>query len=306
MFDSVSKDYPVGDWGLRRDIYEDSGSISFYAEGMHHYWISYVVVGASRNLGLGFVRYLSSDPKNKVFALVRNKATTTQLQEYVDSDANKYRNVIVIEADLNDYKSIKAAATAVSEVTGGELDVLINNGALLHQERNWVTIDEFPDEETLEEDFLTFFKTNAIGATHVINAFIPLLRAGTTKKILAVTSSLGSPLFALVISQSACPAYSISKAALNMVIAKFATRFKNDGFTFLAVSPGLIKTMPGPPDVVDKIYEGEIAKLRQINPNFGFVSVEQSVKDQISLLEKMTPADAFVHANGDDANYPSY
>ncbi|KAL5498343.1 hypothetical protein ACEPAH_2485 [Sanghuangporus vaninii] len=270
--------------------------------------VSYVVVGASRNLGLDFVRYLSSDWRNKVFALVRNKATAIQLQEFVDSDANKYKNVIVIEAGLNDYKSIKVAATAVSEMTGGELDVLINNGALLHQERNWMTIDEFPDEETLEEDFLTFFKTNAIGAMHVINAFIPLLRAGKTKKVLAVTSSLGSPSFALLTNHSACPAYSISKAALDMVVAKFATKLKDDGFTFLAVSPGLIKTMPGPPDVVDKIYEGEIAKLRQINPNFGFVSVEQSVKDQISLLEKMTPADsgAFVHANGDDANYPSY
>ncbi|KAL5520491.1 hypothetical protein ACEPAG_9715 [Sanghuangporus baumii] len=270
--------------------------------------VSYVVVGASRNLGLGFVRYLSSDPKNRVFALVRNKATATQLHEFVDSDANKYKNVIVIEADLDDYKTIKAAAAAVSEETGGELDVLINNGALLHQERNWVAIDEFPDEETLEKDFLTFFKTNAIGAAHAINAFIPLLRAGKMKKVLAVTSPLGSTSFTLVTNQSTCPAYSVSKAALNMVIAKFATRFKDDGFTFLAVSPGLIKTMPGPPDVVDKIYEGEMAKLRQKNPNARFVSIEQSVKDQISLLEKSTPADsgAFVHANGDDANYPSH
>ncbi|OCB86052.1 short-chain dehydrogenases/reductase [Sanghuangporus baumii] len=229
-----------------------------------------ITVGASRNLGLGFVRYLSSDWKNKVFALVRNKTTATQFQEFADSDVNKYKNVIVIEADLSDYKSIKAAATAVSEATGGEFDVLINNGVLLHQERNWMTIDGFPDEETLEKKILTFFKTNAIGATHIINAFIPLLCA----------------CFALVTDQSACPAYSISKAALNMVIAKFATKFKDDGFTILAVSPGLIKPCPG---------LGFVQALSSDPENIVFASVRN--KSTTTQLRDFVNSEANKHKN---------
>ena len=38
--------------------------------------------------------------------------------------------------------------------------------------------------------------------------------------------------------------YSISKAALNMVVAKYAAHSKvaGDGLTFLAISPGLVRT----------------------------------------------------------------
>lgn len=89
------------------------------------------------------------------------------------------------------------------------------------------------------------FKTNVVGVTHTINAFLPLLRAGKTKKVLVVSSSMGSPKFCLDVNYAPAPAYSISKAALNMVVAKFSTKFKNEGFTFIAISPGLLKTLPG-------------------------------------------------------------
>jgi NAD(P)-dependent dehydrogenase (short-subunit alcohol dehydrogenase family) len=36
--------------------------------------------------------------------------------------------------------------------------------------------------------------------------------------------------------------YSISKAALNMVVAKYAAEYKAEGFVFLAISPGLVDT----------------------------------------------------------------
>jgi len=34
--------------------------------------------------------------------------------------------------------------------------------------------------------------------------------------------------------------YSISKAALNMAVAKYAAEYKTEGFVFLAISPGLV------------------------------------------------------------------
>ncbi|KAL5478782.1 hypothetical protein ACEPAI_2059 [Sanghuangporus weigelae] len=269
--------------------------------------VSYVVIGASRGIGLGFVQSLSSDPENIVFASVRNKSTATQLQDFVNSEANNHTNVVVLEADLNDYKSLKTAAKEVSSATQGKLDVLISNGAL-HERGRW-TMDSYPDEETLENDLLSFFKTNVVGTTHAINTFIPLLRDGETKKVLVVSSSMGSTRYALTANISTAGPYAISKAALNMVVAKFATKFRDEGFTFLAVSPGLVKTLPGPPDQVDKIYESLVAQIRQTNPTYpGAISVEQSVKDQLSLLKRITPADtgAFVHANGEDANDPTY
>ena len=84
-----------------------------------------------------------------------------------------------------------------------------------------------------------------IGVTHTINAFLPLLRAGKTKRILIVTSSMGSPEFARTTQYVEAPCYSISKSALNMVIVKFAAALKDEGFVVLGVSPGLVNTLPG-------------------------------------------------------------
>ena len=38
------------------------------------------------------------------------------------------------------------------------------------------------------------------------------------------------------------PMYSISKAALNMAIAKFSAQYAKDGVLFLALSPGMVDT----------------------------------------------------------------
>ncbi|EJD04866.1 NAD-binding protein [Fomitiporia mediterranea MF3/22] len=268
---------------------------------------SYVVTGASRGIGVGWVWKLCADANNKVFAVVRNPETATQLQAFLKSDENKNKNVVVIKADLTDYKTIKAAAEEVSKATGGTLDHLINNGALMHHERAMLTIDAYPDEETLENDFLAFFKTNVIGVTHTINAFIPLLRAGNTKKVLVVSSSMGSTRFNMDANYENIVPYSISKAALNMAVVKFATRYKKEGFTIVAVTPGLVKTIPGlTPEELEKVFEKIVAQIRIASPKFaGAITVEQSVNDQLALLERITPADSgsFVHADGSDANF---
>ncbi|EJD04869.1 NAD-binding protein, partial [Fomitiporia mediterranea MF3/22] len=206
--------------------------------------VSYVVVGAPRGIGLDFVQALSTDPRNKVFAVVRNAETASPLREFVESEATS-KNVVILQANLTDYNTLKLAAEEVSKATGGILDVLINNGALVIHEKGMLTIDAFPDEETLEKDFLDFFKTNVVGVTHAINAFLPLLRAGNSKKVLTISSSMGSPRTNLASNHDTLVSYAVSKAALNMVVVKFAARFKQEGFTFLSVSPGLVKTMSG-------------------------------------------------------------
>ncbi len=39
--------------------------------------------------------------------------------------------------------------------------------------------------------------------------------------------------------------YGISKAALNLAVAKFASTSRDEGVTFLSVNPGLVKTFQG-------------------------------------------------------------
>ena len=70
--------------------------------------------------------------------------------------------------------------------------------------------------------------------------------------MLVVTSAMGSPAFALGLPHDRNVSYATSKAALNMIVAKYSLAYKNDGIVFLAVSPGLVKTMPGGECFADK------------------------------------------------------
>ncbi|KAI5115932.1 hypothetical protein M0805_002082 [Coniferiporia weirii] len=250
---------------------------------------SYVVTGASRGLGLGFIRQLGADPSNTVFALVRDVPGATELHELVASNA--YKNVYVLHADLHDYKSINEAAVEVSKITGGTLDVLINNGALLHHERNILPLHKFPDEQTLENDMLNFFKTNVIGVTHTLNAFLPLVCAGKIKKVAIITSKMGSPHYAIGTQNRITGSYAISKAGVNMVFAKYTAAFKEQGVTFLAISPGVMKTLRGPKEFVDGIYDRIVEHTRVTIPDFSIVPIDESVRDQLALIEKSTLAD---------------
>jgi len=96
--------------------------------------------------------------------------------------------VHTIEADNEDGLAIDVAAKKVAEITGGSLDVLILNGAMLMHERNILNFDQYPSQELLEEDLLKFFKANVIGPVHTVNAFLPLLKAGQMKKCIAISS----------------------------------------------------------------------------------------------------------------------
>ena len=90
------------------------------------------------------------------------------------------------------------------------------------------------------------FRNNAIGSAFSTNAFLPLLRAGAAKRVVTISSGLGDPEFVIGSGWTAGMAYSVSKAALNMVVAQFAAALRPEGFTCLAISPGLVNTAEKP------------------------------------------------------------
>ncbi|KAJ7633095.1 hypothetical protein FB45DRAFT_745217 [Roridomyces roridus] len=256
---------------------------------------SYLVAGAARGIGLEFVNQLSAEPSNTVFALVRNKSTATHLAKLPG------KNITVVEADIADPAALAAAATQVSAVTGGKLDYLIISAALLRMTGPSLTNPSSPED--LEKDLLETLKVNAVGPAHTTNAFLPLLRKGSAKKVVVLSSGAGDVDFVLKAGLGESVGYAVSKAALNMVVAKYAVQLKPEGFVFLALSPGVVNTFatsdaPPPPA---ELIQGMMKAFTSVDPNFkGPISPEDSVKMQLEVIHRWTIEDsgAFVSHHG--------
>ena len=90
-----------------------------------------------------------------------------------------------------------------------------------------------------------------MGAVAATNAFLPLIEKGTQKKVINISSAAGDSEFVEKSRYASGVPYGISKAALNLINTKYAIEFHGKGYTFLAISPGIVDTrtrkLPLPP-----------------------------------------------------------
>ncbi|OBT42028.1 hypothetical protein VE00_07422 [Pseudogymnoascus sp. WSF 3629] len=251
---------------------------------------SYVVVGASRGLGYEWLRFLSQDPANTVIGLARTPGPVeAQLA------ADKITNVRIVKADMLDHKSLTIAASEVSKVTNNSLDHLIVNGAYLGLDASFITPTEFiGQEDLLRREFIKNLDVNVIGVIHSINAFIPLIRKGTAKKITVISTGLADLELAQKANIAFSVLYSSTKAATNMVVAKYAAELKGEGIILLALSPGVVDTATGPPlpEHIPRMQEMG-AKFASIYPHFkGPITPAQSVPLMKKVIDNMTTEDS--------------
>ncbi|TFY65639.1 hypothetical protein EVG20_g5446 [Dentipellis fragilis] len=262
---------------------------------------SYAVTGANRGIGLAFVRQLSAKPENVVFALVRNLNTTENLKNL------KRSNVHILKADISNIAELKAAAAEVAKITGGSLDVLINNAAYLALDRMGLHLDGYPkgQEQLLEEDLLTFYRVNVIGVVHTINIFLPLIKKGSLKKVIVISSGAGDLDFTVAGTFAVNAPYSISKAAVNMVVAKYAGEYKEQGIAFLALSPGMVDTTPpgAAPITTLEWMQKEVEKFKKVVPDLPPpLTPDESVLKMFKVIDALSVdnnSGAFISQNGD-------
>jgi len=98
---------------------------------------SFLPAHLANNAQYEFIRQISSDKSNLVIGLVRNKATT---EARLAKDGIK--NVTIVEADITDFAAQQQAAAEVAKLTGGGLDFLINNAALVFPKSALMTIGD--------------------------------------------------------------------------------------------------------------------------------------------------------------------
>ncbi len=219
-----------------------------------------LITGANRGIGLELARQYTAAGW-RVIGTARKPEQAEELRTL---------NARVMQLDVTDQQSVDRMA---QELGDQSVDLLINNAGIFPRVRT-ITDVSF-------DDVTRTFAVNTIGPMRVTRALLPNLRSGQVKKIVNITSRLGS---IADNSGGGFYGYRESKAALNMFTRSLAIELSGDGFTCVVVHPGWVQTDMG----------GASATL----------TVEESAQGIRSVIANLSPDDSGTFWNYDGAPLP--
>ncbi len=226
-----------------------------------------LVTGANRGLGLEFARQYAADGW-KVYAACRRPDEASALGRLA---AGSGGHVEAIALDVTDAASVR---TAAAELAGIPIDLLVNNaGVGSPKGQKLGSLDYAAWQRVLD--------TNTLGPMRVVEAFLGNVEKGRQKKIVTITSGMGS------IGDNGSGgsyAYRSSKAAVNMVVKSLSIDLAERGITCVVMNPGWVRTDMGGPG--------------------GRLSPEQSIVGMRKVIAGLTPADSGKFFNHDGGQYP--
>ncbi len=203
---------------------------------------SVLITGCSRGIGVEFVRQYAADGWT-VYATVRDA-------ERAEALLSVRGEVVVLELDVAD----PASVAILAERTGGvAIDLLINNAGVYGPRNLRVGNVPYPVWQDV-------FAVNVLGPMRVIETFIGHLRLGTQKKIVALTSKMGSMADN---TSGGTYIYRSSKAALNATMKSVALDLRPEGFSTAVLHPGWVRTEMGGPSALIEPRES-VAGMRRV------------------------------------------
>ncbi len=210
-----------------------------------------LITGASRGIGLEFVRQYDADGW-RIFACCR---TPGQAAELNDIAARSDGRVSVHQLDVDQAASVAALK---AELGGQPLDVLLNNAGIMGQ-RNAARGDI--DYDAWQEAMVT----NVMGPMRMAEAFADNVAASDQKKLITISSRMGS------IGETAATnsiVYRSSKAAVNMVMKILANDLGPQGVIATMFHPGWVRTDMGG-SAADISAEESAGGIRQVIAGLG-------------------------------------
>jgi len=211
------------------------------------------------------VTQLGNNEKNLIFACARDPDKAEDLKKLKKNN----ERIHLIKLDVNDEKQLKEAVAEVSKKVK-KIDVLINNAAALGNTKL---------ADTKPSDMKAIYSTNVIAPLLVIQAFLPLLKAGIRKdadgkdsnvpKVINISSGAGSIGMYKSLDWIIGIPYTVSKAALNMLTVNCAK--EAPGIVWIPLHPGLVQT--------------DMAKEAGVT---GGITATESVKGILSVVHKLT------------------
>ena len=220
-----------------------------------------MVQGASRGLGLGFVRgLLERSDVDRVVATSRSPASSDALARLGDAHGEA---LVTVPLDVRDEGSIEAAAEHVAERCGARLHWLINCAGVLHEGDGIGPEKKLGDVDP--ERLRRVFEVNTFGPLLVAKHFVGLLRHDDRAVLANLSARVGS------IGDNRLGgwyAYRASKAAQNMCTRNLAIELgrRAPNVICLALHPGTVDTdlsRPFQRNVpAERLFDADVAAAR--------------------------------------------
>ena len=192
-----------------------------------------LVTGGNRGIGFESCRQLARSGFTVLLTARDPNNGNTAVNKLVNDEG---LDVIFCLLDVTNKDHIKNISRQV-EQQYGSLSVLINNAAILYDTwQHAIDVDLKVVNQAID--------TNVYGPWRLCQAFIPIMKRNGHGRIVNV-SSLGGSLHYM--QEGGTPAYSISKAALNVLTRRLAAELQGTGILVNSIDPGWLATDMGGP-----------------------------------------------------------
>jgi NAD(P)-dependent dehydrogenase (short-subunit alcohol dehydrogenase family) len=223
-----------------------------------------LVTGANRGIGLELVRQYAAVGA-EVLACCRRPADAIELQRITEGADGKVR---IFALDIADPGSIHALKSTLGDTP---IDIIINNAAIAGPEPQTANAIDY-------EQWLVTFRVNTMGPFVVARTLYENLLRGHDKKLVTITSGLGS------VEDNrggGWYGYRASKAALNSIMRGLAHDWAKVGIRVGIISPGSVRTDMGGKNALQSPEESV-----------------RHVRQRISELDETTSGQFLRHAGG--------
>lgn len=232
-----------------------------------------LLTGSNRGVGLALAREYAAQGWN-VIATCRTPSKADELKALAAANPK----VVIEQLDVTDVGQIRKLAR---KYEGVPVDVLFNNAGWLGtpiESQQFGTLDQKLFDEVMN--------TNVYGPLKLSEAFVKNVEASKQKKIIGMTSGLGS--LTLMGRMSRFYYYQMSKAAMNMGMRALRNDLMGRGITVALLAPGMVETDM----LADSGYSGKA------------LTPAESAASLFKLVAALTPQDKGVPVNVDGKPIP--
>jgi len=220
-----------------------------------------VITGANRGIGLQLAKQYAAAGA-RVHAACRNPDVATDLKALSG-------DITLHAVEVTEAPSLEALAKDINE----PVDIVIANAGVYGKEgadQSFSGLDM--------DGFRFAMEVNTIGTLSTLQSFLPHLKKGEGKKMVAITSKMGS----IDDASGGVVAYRASKTALNMAMCCGAFELQGEGIALGTLHPGWVQTRMG----------GDNAPTTPAESASGLINVIDGLKPD--------PKAAFKDFRGDD------